>query len=156
MEKNEKMKGTFITGVIGEDVHCCGIRILEHAMRDAGYKVVSLGVQISQEEFVNAALETNADAILVSSLSGHAKILIPGLRDKMLKSRFKKYCNIFRRKPGNRHNRLEGCAKILCGIRYKQNLLARNSAVSGNRKILRLIYRRKGDNNGYKKDKNQK
>jgi methylaspartate mutase sigma subunit len=89
MEKNEKMKGTLITGVIGEDVHVVGIRILEHAMRDAGYKVVSLGVQISQEEFVNAALETNADAILVSSLSGHAKILIPGLRDKCEKAGLK-------------------------------------------------------------------
>jgi methylaspartate mutase sigma subunit len=89
MEKNEKMKGTLITGVIGEDVHVVGIRILEHAMRDAGYKVVSMGVQISQEEFVNAALETNADAILVSSLSGHAKILIPGLRDKCEKAGLK-------------------------------------------------------------------
>jgi methylaspartate mutase sigma subunit len=86
MKKDEKSKGTLITGVIGEDVHVVGIRILEAALRDAGYKVISLGVQISQEEFVNAALETNADAILVSSLSGHAKILVPGMRDKCKKS----------------------------------------------------------------------
>jgi methylaspartate mutase sigma subunit len=84
--KEDEKKGTLVTGVIGEDVHSVGIRILEAALRDAGFKVISLGVQISQEEFVNAALETNADAILVSSLSGHAKILLPGLRDKCVKA----------------------------------------------------------------------
>lgn len=86
MEQDKNAKGTMITGVIGEDVHVVGIRVLEHALRDAGFKVVSLGVQVSQEEFVNAALETDADAILVSSLSGHAQVLIPGLRDKCAKA----------------------------------------------------------------------
>ncbi len=75
-------RGTVVTGVIGEDVHVVGIRVLEHALRSAGFKVVALGVQVSQEEFVNAAIETKADAIMVSSLSGHAQILAPGLRDK--------------------------------------------------------------------------
>jgi len=82
MKGGEKLRGTVVTGVIGDDVHVVGIRILEHALRDAGFKVVALGVQVSQEEFINATVETNADAILVSSLSGHAQILIPGLRDK--------------------------------------------------------------------------
>lgn len=82
MEASENMKGTLVTGVIGEDVHIVGIRVVEHALRGAGFNVVALGVQVSQEEFINAAVETNADAILVSSLSGHAQILVPGLRDK--------------------------------------------------------------------------
>ena len=82
MKGGEKLRGTVVTGVIGDDVHVVGIRVLEHALRDAGFKVVALGVQVSQEEFINATVETNADAILVSSLSGHAQILIPGLRDK--------------------------------------------------------------------------
>jgi methanogenic corrinoid protein MtbC1 len=34
---------TLVTGVIGEDVHIMGIRIVEHALRDAGFKIVSLG-----------------------------------------------------------------------------------------------------------------
>lgn len=75
-------KGTLVTGVIGEDVHIIGIRIAEHALREAGFHIVSLGAQVPQEEFIEAAVETNADAILVSSLGGHAQILIPGLRDK--------------------------------------------------------------------------
>jgi methylaspartate mutase sigma subunit len=75
-------KGTLITGVIGEDVHIIGIRIVEHALRNAGFRIVSLGAQVSQEQYIEAATETNADAILVSSLGGHASILVPGLREK--------------------------------------------------------------------------
>jgi len=82
-------KGTVITGVIGDDVHVTGIRILEHALREAGFKVVSLGVQVLQREFINAAVETKANAILVSSLSGHAKILVLGLKDKCVEAGLK-------------------------------------------------------------------
>jgi len=86
MEASENMKGTLVTGVIGEDVHIVGIRVVEHALRGAGFNVVALGVQVSQEEFINAAVETNADAILVSSLSGHASVWVPGLRDKCIEA----------------------------------------------------------------------
>ena len=89
METTEKFKATLVTGVIGEDIHITGIKILEHALRDAGFKVVSLGIQVSQEEFVKAAIETNADAILVSSLGGHAKINVEGLRDKCIEAGLK-------------------------------------------------------------------
>ena len=89
METTEKFKATLVTGVIGEDIHITGIKILEHALRDAGFKVVSLGIQASQEEFVKAAIETDADAILVSSLGGHAKINVEGLRDKCIEAGLK-------------------------------------------------------------------
>ena len=82
MEDNKNAKATLVTGVIGEDVHIVGIRILEHALRNAGYKIVALGAQTTQEEFISAARETNARAILVSSLSGHAHVLVAGLRDR--------------------------------------------------------------------------
>ena len=86
MKKDENTKGTLVTGVIGEDVHIVGIRILEHALRNEGYTVAALGAQTTQEEFINAATETNADAILVSSLSGHANVLVVGLRDKCVEA----------------------------------------------------------------------
>ncbi|MBI5443555.1 MAG: methylaspartate mutase subunit S [Deltaproteobacteria bacterium] len=82
MNEGAETKGTLVTGVIGEDVHIIGVRILEHVLRQAGFKTVPLGAQVSQEEFVEAAIETNADAILVSSLGGHASLLLPGLRGK--------------------------------------------------------------------------
>jgi methylaspartate mutase sigma subunit len=77
----EETKGTVVTGVIGEDVHVVGMRIIEHALAAAGFKVNSLGAQVSREEFIQAALETAADAILVSSFSGHAEILAESFRD---------------------------------------------------------------------------
>ncbi|MEO0277977.1 MAG: methylaspartate mutase subunit S [candidate division WOR-3 bacterium] len=82
MAEPAQYKGTLITGVIGEDVHIIGIRIVEHALREAGFKVVSLGAQVSQKEFIEAAIENNADAILVSSLCGHAGILVEGMRER--------------------------------------------------------------------------
>lgn len=83
MEGPETGRGpTVVTGVIGSDVHCIGVKILEHALKKAGFHVVSLGIQVSQEELVDAAIETGAAAILVSSLYGHAELDCRGLREK--------------------------------------------------------------------------
>ena len=82
MSEKEKSKGTLITGVIGEDVHIIGIRVLEYALGQAGFKIIPLGSQVHQEQFVEAAIKNEADAIMVSSLGGHAESLIPGLRQK--------------------------------------------------------------------------
>lgn len=73
---------TIVTGVIGADVHAVGNKILAFALEEAGFKVVNLGVMVSQEEFIEAAVETNADAILISSLYGHGEIDCNGLREK--------------------------------------------------------------------------
>ena len=86
MSARKKMKGTLVTGVIGEDTHSIGIKILELTSKEAGFKVVPLGIQVTQEEFVDAAIETNAHAILVSSLNGHAPIACLGLRDKCIEA----------------------------------------------------------------------
>ncbi len=75
-------KKTIVTGVIGADVHAVGNKIIAFALEQAGFKVVNLGVMVSQEEYIQAALETNADAILVSSLYGHGEIDCNGLREK--------------------------------------------------------------------------
>ena len=67
------MTNTVVLGVIGSDAHVVGITILEQALNAAGFHVENLGVQTSQEEFAEAALAHDADAILVSSLYGHAE-----------------------------------------------------------------------------------
>lgn len=77
---------TLILGVIGSDVHAIGNKILEVALGDAGFHVVNLGVLVSQKEFVEAALETDADAILVSSLYGHGEIDCRGLKDNLVEA----------------------------------------------------------------------
>ena len=75
-------KKKLVIGVIGADVHAVGNTILQHAFEDAGFEVTNLGVMVSQEEYISAAIETAADAILVSSLYGHGELDCRGLRDK--------------------------------------------------------------------------
>ncbi|MCT4543027.1 MAG: methylaspartate mutase subunit S [Vallitalea sp.] len=75
-----------ILGVIGADVHAVGNKILAYAFEQAGYKVINLGVMVSQDEFIKAAIETGADAILVSSLYGHGELDCRGLREKCKES----------------------------------------------------------------------
>lgn len=74
---------TVLTGVIGSDAHIVGEWTIRHALKEAGFKVVSLGALVSQEEFIKAAIETNAAAILVSSIYGHGKIDCQGFREKL-------------------------------------------------------------------------
>ena len=87
--KSVKEKATLVTGVIGDDAHGIGMKILDQALRNAGFKVVSLGIQTPQKEFIDAAVETNADAILVSSHSGHAEMLCEGFKEKCIEAGLK-------------------------------------------------------------------
>jgi len=75
-------KITLVLGVIGADVHAVGNKILEYVFTQEGFNVVNLGVMVSQKEFVEAAVEAAADAIVVSSLYGHGEIDCKGLRAK--------------------------------------------------------------------------
>jgi methylaspartate mutase sigma subunit len=86
-DQNKRIK--VVTGVIGEDVHITGIRILEHALRRGGIEVVSLGILNFDDDFLNAAVETKADAILISSLTGHAKMLVQDIRNKCIEAGLK-------------------------------------------------------------------
>jgi methylaspartate mutase sigma subunit len=72
---------TLVTGVIGADTHIVGNRILSMALEKSGYRVVSLGALTPAADFVKAAIETAADAILVSSLYGQGEIDCRGFRD---------------------------------------------------------------------------
>ncbi len=75
-----------VLGVIGADCHAVGNKILEIAFRDAGFAVHNLGVMVPQEEFIAAAIETNAEALLISSLCGHAEIDCRGLRERCMEA----------------------------------------------------------------------
>jgi len=77
---------TLVIGVIGTDCHAVGNKILDHALRDAGFDVVNLGVMVPQEEFVEAAVETDAKAVLVSSLYGHGELDCRGLRERCIEA----------------------------------------------------------------------
>ena len=78
---NEERKKVLIIGVIGADVHAVGNKILYHAFTEAGFDVVNLGVMVSQEEYIEAAIEADADAIVVSSLYGQGELDCRGMRE---------------------------------------------------------------------------
>ena len=73
---------TVVLGTIGPDAHIIGSWILQHALTDAGFHPVFLGALTSQEEFIDAAIETKASALWVSSLCGTGIIDCEGLREK--------------------------------------------------------------------------
>ncbi len=75
-------KKKLVIGVIGADVHAVGNKILDKVFSDEGFEVINLGVMVSQEEYIAAAIESNADAIVVSSLYGHGELDCRGLREK--------------------------------------------------------------------------
>lgn len=77
---------TIVIGVIGADVHAVGNKIIEYTLLNSGYNVVNIGVLSSQEDFINAAIETDADLIMVSSLYGHGEIDCRGMREKCIES----------------------------------------------------------------------
>lgn len=79
-------KITVVTGTVGQDSHVIGIKILSRFLKDEGFNVVELGGLTQPEEFIKAAQETAADAILVSSLYGMAELDLVGFKDKCVEA----------------------------------------------------------------------
>jgi len=62
-----------VTGVVGNDIHVVANRLIDISLQARGFEVFNLGVNTYLEEFIDAALETKADVILISSLNGEAE-----------------------------------------------------------------------------------
>ena len=77
---------TVITGTVGVDSHVIGTKVISRALREAGFRVVALSAQTAPEEFIKAAQETNADAMMISSLYGMAEMDLQGFRDKCVEA----------------------------------------------------------------------
>ena len=77
-----KKPPTIITGTVGMDAHVIGTKVVSRALREAGFKVVELGMQVTPEEFISVAQETRADAILMTSLYGMAELDLKGFNEK--------------------------------------------------------------------------
>ncbi len=82
LEKIEMKKvPTVVTGTVGVDAHVIGTKIISRALTEQGFNVVPLGAQTPAEEFIKAAQETDADAILITSLYGMAEMDVQGIRE---------------------------------------------------------------------------
>lgn len=80
---------SIVIGTIGFDAHMIGGWVLTKAFEDAGFKVAFLGAVVPQRDFINAAIEVNADAILVSSMYGMGLMDCEGLREKCIEAGLK-------------------------------------------------------------------
>jgi methylaspartate mutase sigma subunit len=81
----EDAPATILLGAL-KDIHNLGLMILSHALGKAGFNVVNAGAALEQEDFVDAAIETGASAILVSSTYGHAEIDAQGFRERCVEA----------------------------------------------------------------------
>ena len=84
--QGEAIGRKLVTGVIGADTHIVGSRILSMALEEAGFEIIALGAITPAEDFVKAAIETAADAIMVSSLYGQGELDCRGFRDLFIEA----------------------------------------------------------------------
>jgi methylaspartate mutase sigma subunit len=62
-----------VIGVIGDDIHIVGNRIMQLALEESGCRVFNLRTRNRPEHFLQSALEVNAHAVFVSSLNGEGE-----------------------------------------------------------------------------------
>jgi methylaspartate mutase sigma subunit len=79
-------QGRVVIGVIGDDIHIVGNRIMQLALEESGFQVFNLRTRIRPEQFCQAALEVNADAVFVSSLNGEGEYWCNDFRELFRKA----------------------------------------------------------------------
>jgi 5-methyltetrahydrofolate--homocysteine methyltransferase len=63
-----KAKGTIVIGTVKEDLHDIGKNLVAAMLRGQGFKIIDLNVNVTPEQFVQAAAEHNADIVGMSAL----------------------------------------------------------------------------------------
>jgi methylaspartate mutase sigma subunit len=76
-------KSRVVIGVIGDDIHVVGNRIMQLALEESGFHVFNLRTRNRPEHFCQAALEVNADAIFVSSVNGEGEYWCKDFRKQL-------------------------------------------------------------------------
>lgn len=74
-----------LLGGIGGDCHSVGLSILRQALTARGYRLKFLGTQNTIEDFFR--LSSFCNAVMISSLDGHARFYLQGFRDLLAKYR---------------------------------------------------------------------
>jgi 5-methyltetrahydrofolate--homocysteine methyltransferase len=85
-EEASEYKGTIVLGTIYQDVHSIGKDLTKTLFENYGYRVVDLGVQVPLEDYIDAAVKENADAIGMSALlvqtSNHMLSVVRMMRER--------------------------------------------------------------------------
>lgn len=86
-------KGTVVLGTVKGDLHDIGKNLVKMMMEGKGLNVVDLGVDVSPEQFIQAAQDNNAQIIACSALltttMGEMKNVVDTLNEKGLREKFK-------------------------------------------------------------------
>ena len=75
-------KGRIVIGVIGDDIHVVGNRIMQLALEESGFSVFNIRTRNRPHHFSDAALEVNAHAVFVSSLNGEGEYWCANFRQR--------------------------------------------------------------------------
>jgi methylaspartate mutase sigma subunit len=76
--------GRIVVGVIGDDIHMVGNRIMHLALEESGFQVFNLRTRNRPEHFCQAAIEVNAHAVFVSSLNGEGEYWCADFRQRFV------------------------------------------------------------------------
>lgn len=74
---DDKKKIRVLTAKPGLDGHDRGIKVIAHALMDAGMEVIYTGLRQSPEQIVETAIQEDVDVIALSILSGAHDFLFP-------------------------------------------------------------------------------
>jgi len=83
MQSTPARRPRIVIGVIGDDIHVVGNRIMQLALEESGCQVFNLRTRNRPEHFCQAALEVNADAVFVSSLNGEGEYWCADFRQRL-------------------------------------------------------------------------
>lgn len=65
----------------GLDGHDVGVKVLAHALKDAGFEVVYTGLRKSPEDIIGMAVDRKVDVIGLSILSGTHQVISKRIKD---------------------------------------------------------------------------
>ncbi len=86
-------KGTIVIGTVKDDVHDIGKSICVSMLKASGFDVFDLGKQVPLQEFVDKAIEVNADIIgssaLLTTTMEHQKTIEDLLKEAGMKGKVK-------------------------------------------------------------------
>lgn len=86
-------KGTVVIGTVLDDVHDIGKAICTSMLKAAGFEVYDLGKQVPLQDFIDKAVEVNADIIgssaLLTTTMEHQKTIEELLKEAGLKGKIK-------------------------------------------------------------------
>ncbi|MGI6211919.1 MAG: cobalamin B12-binding domain-containing protein [Anaerovoracaceae bacterium] len=92
-QKAEAKKGKIVIGTVKDDVHDIGKSICVSMLKASGFEVYDLGKEVPLEEFVNKAIEVDADIIgssaLLTTTMEHQKTIEDLVKEAGLKGKVK-------------------------------------------------------------------